>query len=682
MEKNIFSGINKTDIIRRIPIFANLEKRELELISEKSRIAEYKKDETLYLEKSPPDAFYCIVGGRVKAHTSSPDGREHILEVLHRGEYFGIISLLTGDPHSLTATAINDSVILKINKEDFDILLKKIPQLAIHLSQTLSKRIKLSQAHPKTVFESNIISVYSTSKGAGRTTYAVNLSISLRRETGKKVILLDMGSSHKETSRLLGVNPINKALSLKDASADLDYIKRHTLRHYSGIEVLNILHVSKEGKDERYIIPFLGLLTNEYHFIVVDLSFQMDETVFRVLTQADDIHLITDPQKPHLEAASRLIEELNKSISDARSKIKVIINKARPDEALSGEQRKEILNNSVFANLPEMGTPGEEERLEAGPIIIREPRAEYSRAIRRISRDTGNVLVGLALGSGAALGLAQVGMIKVFESENIPIDYVVGSSIGALIGAFWASGKSARELEDVALSFENKLVTLKLVDPALPRSGLINGDEVVGFLKRNLGDKTFSDVKIPFKVVASDIYNRQIVVLEKGSLVDAVRASVSIPGIFVPVRRGNSILIDGGILDPVPVDILVNMGIRRIIAADTLPSPDDIQRTRLHEEEREKKLKAERSFLKRAKFFFNYAAKRLITPNIFDIIVNSVQAMEYSLSEACLEQADVVLKPRIIDIKWYELFNAGRLVKLGEQEALQKLPQIKKLVSE
>ncbi len=273
-------------------------------------------------------------------------------------------------------------------------------------------------------------------------------------------------------------------------------------------------------------------------------------------------------------------------------------------------------------------------------------------------------------------------MIKVLESENIPIDYVVGSSIGALIGAFWVSGKNARELENIALSFENKFVTLKLVDPALPRSGLMNGDGVVSFLKETLGDKTFSDVKIPFKVVASDIYNRRIVVLERGSLVDAVRASVSIPGIFVPVRRDNSILIDGGILDPVPVDILVNMGIKRIIAAGTLPSPEDIQRTRLHEEEREKKLKGERSFFKKAKFFFNSAAKRVITPNIFDIIVNSMQAMEYSFGETCLQQADVVLRPRLIDLKWYELFNAGRLIKLGEQEAMQKLPQIKKLVSE
>ncbi|MBM3253866.1 MAG: hypothetical protein FJZ16_06420, partial [Candidatus Omnitrophica bacterium] len=439
----------------------------------------------------------------------------------------------------------------------------------------------------------------------------------------------------------------------------------------------------KDNKDKEFIIPLLVFLANEYHFIIVDLSFQMGEAVFKTLIQSDYIHIITDCSNSHIELASRLIGELNKSIQNVNDKIKVIINEARPDEALTDKQRKAILKHNIYATLPEIKSLDENrEYLEDKPIVIKEPTSDYSRVIRRISRDLGNVLVGLALGSGAALGLAQIGIIKVIEKEGIPIDCVVGSSIGSLIGAFWASGKSAFEIKQITLSFKNRLATLKLMDPAVPRSGLINGDEVVSFLKTHLGNKTFCDVRFPFKVVASDIYNREIVVLDNGSLVDAVRISVSIPGIFVPVRQNNSVLIDGGILDPIPVDALIKMGIRRIIAVDTLPSPEDIQRTNAHQEELAKKLKEKRSFLKRIKYYFKSTAKRLITPNIFDIIVNSIQAMEYSLGQSYLQQADVVLKPRLIDINWYELFHADKLINLGEEEAIKKLPQIKKLISE
>ncbi len=683
MEKDIFSGIDKVAIVKKIPLFSNLQVSDLSLIADKSRIIEYKKDEDLYLENNPADAFYCIVSGRVKAYTRLSNAKENVLEVLHRGEYFGIISLLTGEPHSVTTTAINDSIVLKINKEGFGYLLKKIPSLAIYLSQTLSRRIKSREGRPKTIFESSIVSVYSTSKGVGKSTYAVNLSISLRNETNKKVILLNINPAHQAVKKLLGISGNSRDLRLRSAPADADYIKSHIINHAYGIDLVNITHEPKDDRDKDYIIPLLGFLANEYHFIIVDLSFQMDDMVFKTLVQSDFIHLVTASNANHLTLASRLLKELSKSIQNPKDKIKVIINEAKPEDKLDNEQRKVILKHSIYATLPEIERlDSEREYLEGGPIIIKAPCSDYSISIRRISRDLGNVRVGIALGSGAAMGLSQIGIIKVLEKENIPVDCVVGSSIGSLIGAFWASGKNAGELEQIALSFKNRFASLKLVDPALPRSGLINGDEVHSFLKRNLGDKTFWDVKFTFKIVASDIFNRQIVILEEGSLADAVRISISIPGIFVPIRKESHILIDGGILNPIPVDVLVGMGIRKIIAVDTLPSPEDIKRTKVYQEEMDKKIKQERSLLKKIRYSLGLKAKRIIMPNIFDIIVNSIQAMEYSLGQSYIQQADLVLKPRLINVNWYELFHAEKLIKLGEEEAIAKLPQIKQLIKE
>lgn len=145
-------NISRDLILKEIPLFAGLSRLEFDLIKEKGKLREYKKGEVIYKEGSPPDAFYCVVLGRVVIYGRDQYGREVALEYLHRGKYFGIISLLTGDTHSVTAQAINDCVILAIPKDDFDLVLHRIPGLAIHLSQTLSLRLKNKDIHQKSIF--------------------------------------------------------------------------------------------------------------------------------------------------------------------------------------------------------------------------------------------------------------------------------------------------------------------------------------------------------------------------------------------------------------------------------------------------------------------------------------------------------------------------------------------------
>jgi len=128
-------------ILREIPLFASLSRAERTFVSERSGLEEFKKGETIYQEGSGPSAFYCVVLGRVVIYTQDPQGSKMILEYLHRGKYFGIISLLTDEPHSVTAQALNDCLLLIIQRRDFDIILKKIPRLAIDLSRMLSRRL-------------------------------------------------------------------------------------------------------------------------------------------------------------------------------------------------------------------------------------------------------------------------------------------------------------------------------------------------------------------------------------------------------------------------------------------------------------------------------------------------------------------------------------------------------------
>lgn len=177
--------------------------------------------------------------------------------------------------------------------------------------------------------------------------------------------------------------------------------------------------------------------------------------------------------------------------------------------------------------------------------------------------------VGIALSAGSARGLSHIGILKVLEKNKIDIDYITGTSMGALIGALYAYGYSAKEIEKIALEIHLE----DLVDFIFPRYGLVSGHKVEHKLRELLRDANFSDLKIPLRVVAADLTTKKEIIFSKGSVVDAVRASISLPVFFEPVRVHNHLIVDGGVLNPIPVDQLKAMGAKYIIATDLTTKP-------------------------------------------------------------------------------------------------------------
>jgi NTE family protein len=610
----------KLYIIGQIPLFATLPANNKRVIASASSIVEYKKDDVVYNEGDPADALYCVITGRLKAYLTR-DSRKTDLEYLKRGRYFGIISILTGEPHSVSVQAVNDSIILKIPKNDFDRILKRIPVLAVHFGRTLSKRLKTIDAKGRKVFESNIISIFRVPDGEGVHSYIENLGVGLKTQTGKEVILLYITDG-------------KSAVRLDSPFFNEDIVKNSKIKNPDGIEYLNVIHNPLEPVN---LVSLLSYLTDDYHYVLAALPDSMDTAIFECLRQSDMIHLLTSPDEAGLKRTAQLVNELERSSAGMRGKIKVITSTAAVKTPLSFKEKIKLLGHEIFATLPP-------------PVVASSPDSEYSKMIRRISRQIGECLIGLALGSGAALGLAHVGVLKVLEEEKIPIDMLAGTSMGALIGALWASGKGIPEIEKIVTQFKGKIATLRLLDLTWPSHGLIKGREVRRFLYSHLGDKTFYDLKMPFKVVVCDIETREEVVLDSGNLAEAVMASVSIPGVFEPVKIGGRLLVDGGIINPLPTDVLVRNGVEKIIAVNALPSPEDIQKS-----------------------------KKKVT-NIFDIIVNSVQASEYLLAETSSQVADIVLHPILPTADWYEFFEGDKIIDRGEDETRKFLSRLKDLV--
>ena len=180
--------------------------------------------------------------------------------------------------------------------------------------------------------------------------------------------------------------------------------------------------------------------------------------------------------------------------------------------------------------------------------------------------------IGLALGSGGARGAAHTGVLKVLDREGIHPTIVAGSSIGSLIGAAYVSGKPTADMEKEWLAVGVSKV-LRGFMPTFPRAGLSSGHELRKLLVGLFGDVRIEDLPMPFAAVACDIDTGEPVALRSGSLVDAILASTAIPGIFHPVRWESRILVDGGMVDPVPVSVCRDLGADLVIAVDITARP-------------------------------------------------------------------------------------------------------------
>jgi NTE family protein len=672
-------GTSKRWLLQQIPLFSSLSHAQLDFIGGLSRVVEYERDETIYTQGDPPDAFYCLISGRVRAVVRSAAGKNEILEILHRGDFFGMTSLLTNEPHSVTTQALNDSILLKIRRADFEQILKDVPDVAIYLSTTLSRRLRQKDVSFKKVFESTLISIYSPMHETGRTMYAINLASSLRKETNKRVIIVDISPTGDAVVKGLGMQTSPVPLKLKGVGFQQSKVDAAIAHHETfGIDSLSISHDQRVISDETQIIPLLSYLANLYHYVIIDLPPTMDRTVFKALVQADLIHLVTEDSREELEVTARLMKELEKTIQQTTERVRVIVNEVSGGTSL--HERMVILEHKVYATLPAVDAPP----APGHPVVLAHPDWKYAKAVRRIAREIGGVLVGLALGSGAALGLAHIGILKVLEREGIPIDIVAGSSMGALLGVFWGYGLSSKDIEEIAQQFSSKQALLKLVDLTIPKAGIFTGRRVTKFLAHNLGNATFRDLKIPVKVTAVDYHRREVVVLDEGSLVDAIRASVSIPAVFEPIKIYGRWMIDGGVLDPVPVDVLYQAGVRKIIAVNTLPSPENIHRkySELAQQWEQLLLKMQNRRGLNIGFKMRRAWKNWVNPNIVDVIMHTMQAMEFELAEVGCAQADVVLHPTVPRINWYEFYHLDQLIQRGVDEAEAHLPEIKKLVFE
>lgn len=254
----------------------------------------------------------------------------------------------------------------------------------------------------------------------------------------------------------------------------------------------------------------------------------------------------------------------------------------------------------------------------------------------------GGPKVGLALGSGGARGLAHIGALQVLEEAGIGIDYISGTSMGAVIGGVYATETDLNLIGKLA----SQLSWAQLLEVSFSKKGLVKGDRIYELMELLTKGKTFEETNIPFAAVATDIESGDEVIIKEGLVADAIMASISIPGIFVPVRRGDMLLVDGAVVNGLPVGPLRDMGADIIIAISVEPSKGHSH-----------------------------------VQNIFDVILQSVDIMQAELMASKTIDADIIIKPEVGHYTANQLDKAEYIIRAGRQATSALLPEIKKRLS-
>lgn len=301
-----------------------------------------------------------------------------------------------------------------------------------------------------------------------------------------------------------------------------------------------------------------------------------------------------------------------------------------------------------------------------------------------VRADGGEPVIGLALGSGAARGWAHLGVLQALAQEGVVPQIICGCSIGAFVGAAASSG----DLDKLA-QWAKKLKwqdVVSLLDVSL-RSGLIKGDKLIGFFERNFIDRDFSELETRFACVATELTTGREIWLQEGSVSAAVRASIAVPGLMTPVVHNGRLLVDGGLVNPVPVSLCRAMGADIVIAVDV--GADMVARMpRSRQADAHPPETVEAGWTERVLARFGFgdngrelaeppaASRRETLPSLVSVISSSINIMQVRIARSRLagEPADVLISPRVGHLGLMDYHRAAEAVAEGEAAVARMLP--------
>lgn len=492
------------------------------------------------------------------------------------------------------------------------------------------------------------------------------LAQALRRESGESVLLIQFEPASESASSPLADWPQRGT----HASGEFAFASQ-VRRLQGGLAVLR-LNVRGDLAEVDNLAPVISHVRCHFQYVILQVSSHVPVAMLMAsMFQADRTFLLLRPDGESFYHRELLLREIRARPMSEAANIKTVVCRDKGEDYCNDLLKE--MGRSIHAYIhdcPSGATANETQHW---------PERDFNADIRRLVREIARSRVGLALSSGGARGLSHIGVIQVLEENGIEVDVIAGCSMGAYVGAVWAYGYDGYVMEKLAREVEKRWGILELIDPfILPRQGFLRGEKVKRRLKRSIGDVHFSELVRPLRIVATQLTTLERAIFSTGEVASAVHASSAIPGACVPVSRDGELYLDGGIADPLPVDVLLELGIEKIIAVNTIPTAAYL-RSR-YELDREQAANRQNRF-SRFKELVNRYLNYFAPGNILDIILRSFHGAQMRVAEMSCLHADVVLRPLCFDGRWHDFRHPGKYIALGRREAEEHLEEIKALIS-
>jgi NTE family protein len=684
------------------------------------------------------EAAYLILGGGCELRRSLPDGQQQVLGNLGPGAAFGGLEKVEGEEVWTTVFTTADTIVLCLDREKLDSLRAESNSVVQGTGAAMTTVESGLSATGATTSATGTASSVTSPACSATASNATGTTRSERRRPPRQIVTLAFLSQHlpaatisEQLARSLCSETDANVVLVKFAAQDGGpvaaqpglptpefflngefHMPSRVNKTIGGYYSVTLGIKSTEPPSAAGMASLVSHLSRHFRHVLIE-SIPSDQPVpwlLDLLLQSDLGYLFLPPTPDAVSHLDTLIKEVcsvngegsflpraGSTASSRNCEINVV-------SAVRGATRtgQDVRPTSTTVQLKPigcvpLGSPARGFDL-LGPsmpcpfhLFVRDcavaarpelpATAPFNTDIRRLAREIAGRLVGLALSSGAAKGFAHIGVIQVLEENGIDVDVVAGASMGAYVGSIWAYGCEGPELERVAREMESRWALWSLIDPVFPpRQGFLRGYAVKKRLMRSIGDSHFSELVRPLRVVAGNLATLERVVFSSGEVAEAVHASVAVPGICVPITIGGETYIDGGIVDPLPVDVLREMGVSRIIAVDVIPTPDRIRYgLQLERELAQSNVKPLRRFFRKA-LPLNQQLNYFAPGNLFEILMRSIQGAQIRVAEASCQMADIVLRPDIGSDRWADCAKPGGFISLGREIALRYLAEIKALV--
>ena len=553
-------------------LFGKMTDEVFEEISQMLTWNHFESDDCIFRESEAGDSMYIVVQGRLRV-VREYEGQEKTIAEIRKGECVGEMSLLTGKPRTASIFAVRDCDLLRLTRSSFEKIVRFSPEVGLNLSRLLIKRFseKRSLRPIKGITNITLIPLHSS----------INV--------------------HDAKANLEGALSQDKKFRVVDAESVNSALGESIAQIPSGDNLQN-------SKLTRYLNDIEE--ENDFVFYLPDST--KTEWTKRCVRQADEIILIADfDASPELTQIEReLFYNHKKKFSSAKQTL--------------------LLVHPEYADLPS----GTKKWLTPRPQINfhqhlrRSNMDDYGRLGRYLSDES----IGLVLAGGGIKGMAHIGVIRAMEEFNIPIDFIGGTSMGAVIGGGAAFGWGADKLHEIALELAAKRPMRDY--NFLPFISFLKGGQVEEYLGKYYEGRDIEDCNRNFYCISANLSNSKQVIHRSGSLFGSIRSSFSLPGILPPKIGKEGLLIDGGVMNNFPVDVMIETGAKTIIGVEFSGNM-----------EKKPEFESYPSGLQMLTSKFKKKKSYKDVPTLMNTLVKSSLLNSFNKAQEAIEMTDIHIKP-------------------------------------